>query len=102
MTSDLDVTRAISVTLQFLSFSHRGTTDGYAIEASTDRGTTWTRVNGFTLSTISDWETRAVDLTPFAGTPALRFRFYYLRICPGVEFEWSVDDVSVTARMRTY
>jgi hypothetical protein len=102
MTSDLDVTRATSISLQFDSFTHRGATDGYAIEASTDRGATWTRVFGFFATNVSDWETDSVDLTPFAGASTLRFRYYYLSICPGTQFEWSLDNVIVTARVRTY
>jgi hypothetical protein len=101
MTSDLDVSRAVSVSLQFDSFTHRGATDGYAIEVSTDRGATWTRA-GFSAATVSDWESRSVDLSAFSGSSTLRFRFYYLTICPGTRLEWSIDNVSVTARVRTY
>lgn len=102
MTSDIDAREAVSLGLYFASYDFRGRADGYAVEVSTNRGSTWTPISSFYLFTTADWESRSVDLTAFAGSPTLRFRFYYLSICSGPYMEWDIDDVSVQALVRNY
>ncbi len=102
LTSDIDVSRATALTLQFASYSILGRAEGYGLEVSTDRGASWTDISAFFVFTTSTWDTQTVDLSAFAGRPTLRFRFYYLSLCPGPYFEWNIDELSLQALVRTY
>lgn len=102
MTTDLDVSRATDLSLEFMSYSFRGRSDGPALSVSTDRGGSWTDVDTFSLSTSSGWQLRTVNLHSFIGRPTLRFRFHYLSMCPGPYFEWNIDEVVIRALIRNY
>lgn len=100
---DIDTTRVVgALQLSFATIAYRGPSDGYAIEASTNHGATWSPVDAFLLLSPSSWSVRTVDLSSFVGSPSLRLRFYYLDACDGQNFVWHIDAVSVRASVRNY
>ncbi len=64
---------------------------GY-IEASTDRGATWSRIY-FVTGNSADWLYEKVDLGTYAGVAEVVLRFRFASDASGVADGWYIDDV---------
>lgn len=102
---ELDFSRVVSGTLTFYSMGAAGSSDATAVQVSTDGGSAWS-----TLPTAGPCACLAnsappvnVDLSAVAGQPRVQFRFLWLDRCDDRNaWRWTVDDVTIRIRQRTY
>jgi len=78
----------------YLQSSYGGFTEKATVEVSIDSGHTWTVVSILAGNTQGWWEPRYINLSAYAGTPAVEIGFRYSDNT-GWELGWGIDNILI-------